>query len=67
MVLPGEVDELEVEREGPQHIALALRRQCSDRLREASLSCDRPATPRAARKLTDPLLIAEQPGAALLN
>ena len=67
MVLLGEVDELEVERERPQDVRLPLGRQGSDRLLEPRPRGRRAARPRATREVADALLGLEQPRPALLD
>ncbi len=64
VVLLGDVDELEEERERPQHGRLALESERGDRDAERLA---RPAGAGVARKRADPLLVVEQVPPALLD
>ena len=64
VVLLGDVDELEEQRERPQHGALALRPERRDRLAERA---SRAAGARVAGERADPLLLVEETLALLLD
>ena len=67
VVLLGEVRELEVHREGAQHLALPLQRQRRHGVGQPRARGCRAARPRAPRQLADALLVMEETLAALLD